>query len=210
MHRKCIVVTDMGTSFTGTMSGMAADGHFKLFTSYALCSMGFGLPGAIGAYFADPTKTIVCIAGDGGLQMNIQELQTIVQYKIPMKIFVLNNSGYAAITSMQDNLFKGEHAAATAETGVSSPIFTNIAKAYGIPTSYIIEDENLFTGIRTCLSTNQAMLCEIKLDISQPQIPKVQSYTDEQGKIRSSALDHMFPYLDANYENFIKESLNDL
>ena len=66
----------------------------RLFTSSGLAPMGFGLPGAIGAYFADKNKNIICITGDGGLMFNIQELQTVNHYKIPMKIFVLENKGY--------------------------------------------------------------------------------------------------------------------
>jgi acetolactate synthase-1/2/3 large subunit len=103
----------MGTSYTCTHQALKTNGKNRLYTSSGTCSMGFGLPGAIGTHFGNPNKDIILIAGDGGLQMNIQELQTVVQNKIPLKIFVLNNNGYLAISLMQDNLFNSKYIGST-------------------------------------------------------------------------------------------------
>ena len=190
-----IVVTDMGTSFTCTMQSLEMDGKARLFTSSACSSMGFGLPGAIGAYMADPSKKIILIVGDGGIQMNIQELQTIVHNKIPVKIFLLNNSGYLAISLMQDNLFNGKRIGCDKNTGVSNPNFIKIAEAYGIKTYKVNNNKELIDNIDKILDSNETILCEIMMVDNQLLIPRVQSSKDANGKIISNSLDNMFPYL---------------
>lgn len=193
-----IVVTDMGTSFTGTMSSMHTNGKFRLFTSYALCAMGFGLPGAIGAYYgAKKKKSVICIAGDGGMQMNIQELQTVAHNQIPLKIFVLNNGGYSAITAMQNNLFKGNYVGATKESGVSAPSFSMVAGAYGILSCTIHNHKELRLWLPIIMSLTQPIICDILLDIDQVLCPKVQSSKDSKGGIISASLENMYPYLSA-------------
>jgi len=189
-----IVVTDMGTSFTCTMQALRTNGDNRLFTSSACCSMGFGLPGAIGASFATK-KPIICIAGDGGFQMNIQELQTIITNKIPIKIFVFNNQGYRAITIMQENLFEGSYVASDNSSGVVSPNFCEIAKAYKLKTYNIRNNQDL-SLIPTVLDCEEPILCEINMNQEQLMIPRVQSEKDENGNIISNSLDKMFPYID--------------
>jgi acetolactate synthase-1/2/3 large subunit len=190
-----IVVTDMGTSYTCTMQSLQMNGKSRLFTSSACCSMGFGLPGAIGAYFADPSKDIILIAGDGGLQMNIQELQTIIHNKIPLKIFLLNNNGYLAISLMQDNLFKGKYIGSNPDSGVSNPNFTKLADAYGFKTYILNNNTELENKIDEILNTEGPVLCEIMMIENQLLIPRVQSSKDSNGKIISNSLENMFPYL---------------
>ena len=94
--------------------------------------MGFGLPGAIGAYYGSNGKSIVCIAGDGGIQMNIQELQTIIHNKLPIKIFVLNNDGYGIIKQFQELYLGGRYEATIPSKGVTNPNFKKISKAFNI------------------------------------------------------------------------------
>lgn len=189
------VVTDMGTSYTCTMQSLQMNGNNRLFTSSACCSMGFGLPGAIGAYFADQTKDIILIAGDGGIQMNIQELQTIIHNKIPIKIFLLNNNGYLAISLMQDNLFNSKRIGSTPESGVSNPNFIALAEAYGFKTYKFNNNKELEDGIDSVLNENVPTLCEIMMVENQLLIPRVQSSKDSTGKIISNSLENMFPYL---------------
>ena len=190
-----VIVTDMGTSYTCTMQSLQMNGKARLFTSSACCSMGFGLPGAIGAYFADQTKDVVLIAGDGGLQMNIQELQTVVHNKIPLKIFLLNNNGYLAISLMQDNLFKGKYIGSNPESGVSNPNFVKLAEAYGFKTYSFNNNTELENGIEGVLNEDGPVLCEIMMVENQLLIPRVQSSKDKNGKIVSNSLENMFPYL---------------
>lgn len=191
-----IIVTDMGTSYTCTMQSLQMNGNNRLFTSSACCSMGFGLPGAIGAYYANPKKDIILISGDGGLQMNIQELQTVIHNNIPLKIFVLNNNGYLAITLMQDNLFNGNYIGSNNESGISSPKFTKLAEAYGFKTFKLSNNTELEDNINLVLNTEGPVLCEIMMTENQLLIPRVQSSKDAEGKIISTSLENMFPYLD--------------
>jgi acetolactate synthase-1/2/3 large subunit len=142
--------------------------------------MGFGLPGAIGAWSADKTRRVVCIAGDGGFQMNLQELQTVVQYKIPLKIIILNNNGYLAISLMQDNLFKNRFGA-----DVSSPDFNAIARVYGIQT---------FETVHESLKHEGTSLVNVTMVRNQLLIPRVMSYKDPvTNQIKSGTLENMFP-----------------
>jgi acetolactate synthase-1/2/3 large subunit len=192
-----VIVTDMGTSYTCTMQSLQMNGKNRLFTSSACCSMGFGLPGAIGAYYADPQKDIILISGDGGLQMNIQELQTVIHNNVPLKIFVLNNNGYLAITLMQDNLFNGNYIGSNNKSGISSPNFTKLAEAYGFKTFKLKNNTELEDNINLVLNTEGPVLCEIMMTENQLLIPRVQSSKDTEGKIISTSLENMFPYLDA-------------
>ncbi len=193
-----VVVTDMGTSFTCTMQALRHTGQDRLFTSSALCSMGFGLPGAIGAYMADSDRRVICIAGDGGFQMNIQELQTVVHNKLPIKIIILNNNGLLAISLMQDNLFGGNRFGADPSSGVSSPDFVQVATAYGIPAHRLNTLENVHTSLNNLLAKDGPMLIEINMVKDQLLIPRVQSRRDSSGKIVSGSLDAMFPFLEDN------------
>jgi acetolactate synthase-1/2/3 large subunit len=179
VNQNDIVVTDVGTSFTCTMQALRNHGN-RLFSGVGLCCMGYGLPGAIGAWVADKTRRIICIAGDGGFQMNIQELQAVVQYQIPIKIIILNNAGYLAISLMQDNLFKNRFGA-----DISSPNFKAISQAYGIQT---------FENLSECLSSWESGIVEMNMVRNQLLIPRVMSYKDPvTQQIKSGTLENMFP-----------------
>jgi acetolactate synthase-1/2/3 large subunit len=177
------------------MQSLQMNGKNRLFTSSACCSMGFGLPGAIGAYYASPSKDIILIAGDGGLQMNLQELQTIAHHQLPIKIFVLNNNGYLAISLMQDNLFKGNYIGSNKQSGVSAPDFIKIADAYGFRRFRFNNNEELENRIDDVIKSQGPVLVEIMMTENQLLIPRVQSSKDANGKIISNSLENMFPYL---------------
>jgi len=178
------------------MQSLRNTGKNRLFTSSALCSMGFGMPGAIGAYMANTNNRIICIAGDGGIQMNIQELQTISQYKMPIKIIVLNNDGYLAISLMQDNLFNKNHFGADSKSGVGSPDFIKLASAYNIVGHRLNNIEDVENKLSDLLNEDGPALIEINMVRNQLLIPRVQSRRDSEGKIVSGSLDVMFPFLD--------------
>jgi acetolactate synthase-1/2/3 large subunit len=190
-----VVVTDMGTSYTCTHQSLKTNGKNRLYTSSGCCSMGFGLPGAIGTYYGNPNNEVLLVTGDGGLQMNIQELQTVVHNNIPLKIFVLNNNGYLAISLMQDNLFDSNYIGSTPESGVSSPNFTQIAKTYGIPSVKFSNNLELEQGIEEVINHKGPILCEILMPSNQLLVPRVQSKKDSEGKITSTSIENMFPFL---------------
>lgn len=193
-----VVVTDMGTSYTCTHQALKTNGKNRLYTSSATCSMGFGLPGAIGSIIGDDSKEVILISGDGGFQMNIQELQTVVQHNLPIKIFILNNNGYLAISLMQDNLFASDYVGSTPESGVSSPDFCEIGKAYGIKTFRLSNNQQLSNSIEELMEMKGSFICEIIMPPNQLLIPRVQSMKDKEGNIISPSLDIMFPFLSEN------------
>ena len=193
-----VIVTDMGTSYTCTHQALKTNGKNRLYTSSATCSMGFGLPGAIGSIIGDDSKEVILISGDGGFQMNIQELQTVVQHNLPIKIFILNNNGYLAISLMQDNLFASDYVGSTPESGVSSPDFCEIGKAYGIKTFRLSNNQQLSNSIEELMKTKGPFICEIIMPPNQLLIPRVQSMKDKEGNIISPSLDIMFPFLSEN------------
>ena len=199
-----VVVTDMGTSFTCTMQSLQHTGNDRLFTSSGLSSMGFGLPGAIGAFLGNQNSRVICIAGDGGMQMNIQELQTVAYHRLPIKIIVLNNKGYLAISLMQDNLFNGIHFGSDPSSGVDSPDFVRVAQAYNIPAIKFNTIEEVESGIDEYLNSDEPVLIELNMVRNQLLIPRVQSKKDETGKIVSGTLDTMFPFLNEEQTQEIK------
>ncbi len=189
------VVTDMGTSFTCTMQSLRSNGLNRLFTSSALCSMGYGLPGSIGAHIANSTNRVICIAGDGGIQMNIQELQTIAHNKLPIKIILLNNGGLLAISLMQDNLFNKNRFGADPGSGVSNPDFIALAGAYGIPAHKLTNLDNVKEKLNDLLNIDGPILIEVNMVRNQLLIPRVQSKKDDSGKIISGSLESMYPFI---------------
>ena len=156
--------------------------------------MGFGVPGAVGAYFADPSRQIVAIVGDGGLQMTIQELQTVVHLKIPLKILVLNSGGYLAVSLTQDSLFDGRRMGSDPVSGISTPNFLPIAQAYGLAAIQVNPSAGeLESQIDLALNISGPVLIEVFLPKKQVMRPKVMSFRDDSGQMRSPTLDKMWP-----------------
>jgi acetolactate synthase-1/2/3 large subunit len=137
-----IVVSDCGANLCWVYQPYQPDSSF-LFTAGGNSPMGYSLPAAIGAQICNPQKSVYCFIGDGGLQMNIQELQTVKNYQLPIKIVIQNNFGYGIIKQFQDAYFNGRYYA-TGE-GYSQPDFKKIADAYGIPYQRITKESELDT-----------------------------------------------------------------
>jgi acetolactate synthase-1/2/3 large subunit len=167
--------------------------------------MGFGLPGAIGAYFADPSKKIVLIAGDGGFQMNMQELQTIKYHNIPIVIIILNSEGYLAISIMQKNIFDSNFVGSNPDSGIDAPNFSKVSVAFGIPAERVSTIEQLESKFNSINKNIGPFLLEIMLPSDQVMRPRSQSMKDENGKIYSVGLDIMWPYLDENMKNQVDQ-----
>lgn len=195
LDKHSVVVTDMGTSFTCTMQTFRTKQGQRLFTSSGHASMGFGLPGAIGACYGHGRKKTICISGDGGLQMNIQELQTLVSYNLPIILFVLNNNGYLTIKLMQQNHF-GRYVGSDPSSGLRCPDIMKIAVAYGIKAIRISNQDQLDRQIDAILSEQGPFICEIMMPEDQPLIPRVSSMKKPDGSIVSKPLEDLYPFLD--------------
>ena len=157
--------------------------------------MGFGLPAAIGAALANPERQVICISGDGSLQMNIQELQTVVYNRLNLKIVYLNNNGYHSIRQTQTNLFSPPLVGVCDGNGISFPDIGKIAGAYGIPFLRCDSLAGLDEALSALLNTEGPCLLEAVLDPSQNFAPKLSSKVLPDGRIVSPPIDDMFPFL---------------
>ncbi len=171
----------------------------RMFSNSGSASMGYDLPAAIGAWFGalasrGKQKRIVCLAGDGSIMMNLQELQTIAHHRLPIKIFVLDNNGYLSIRTSQTNFFK-RVAGESPESGVSFPDFVAVAMAFGIPASRIEGQPELETAIQTILDADGPYLAQVILDPNQQFEPRMSSRQLEDGQIVSASLEDMYPFL---------------
>ncbi len=165
----------------------------RLISNSGSASMGYDLPAAIGAAIARGGKRVICLAGDGSLQMNIQELQTVAHHRLPIKIFVLNNAGYLSIRSTQKNFF-GRMMGESAGSGVSFPDFVKVADAYGIP-SLRVDRTGDFGRIREALEQPGPALIDVVLDPEQEFEPRSRAKQLPDGKIVSPPLEDMYPFL---------------
>ena len=168
----------------------------RVFATKGMASMGYGLPSTIGACFASGRKKVVSVNGDGGFQMNIQELQTIRTWNLPIKIFVLCNRGYAAIVGTQTNLFNKHFVACTEDSHLILPDIIAIAKAYKIRTESISTNEELPEKVKKVLDGNDPVVCEVKVPINMSVSPKQVSYKRSDGQMESLPLEYMNPMLD--------------
>jgi len=166
----------------------------RLFSNSGSASMGYDLPAAIGAAVAREGKRVVCLAGDGSLQMNIQELQTIAQFNLPVKLFVLNNNGYLSIRTSQKGFF-GDVVGESPESNVSFPNLEKIAKAYVLPYRKL-DQQSFAQPLCEVLDMPGPVICEVMLDPAQGFEPRQSSRQLADGRIVSAPLEDMFPFLE--------------
>jgi acetolactate synthase-1/2/3 large subunit len=168
----------------------------RLFHNSGCASMGYDLPAAIGVAIARPElDRVVCLAGDGSIMMNLQELQTIVGSKLPVKVFVLNNSGYHSIRQTQSSFFAGRIVGCGTDSGLSFPDFGRLAEAFGLPFERCSRHTDLQGAIARTLAHDGAAMCEVVLDLEQPFAPKLSSRKLEDGSMVTSSLEDMSPFL---------------
>ena len=166
----------------------------RLFSNSGSASMGYDLPAAIGAAVARKGKRVICLAGDGSLQLNIQELQTVVHHQLPIKLIVLNNNGYQSIRTSQKNFF-GDTVGEGPQSGVSLPDYPSVAKAYGLPAIRLFE-RDFRKKLVDALSTSGPILIDVVLDPDQGFEPRQSSRQLPDGRIVSAPLEDMYPFLD--------------
>lgn len=165
----------------------------RLISNSGAASMGYDLPASIGVAIARNARTI-CLAGDGSVQMNIQELQTVVGYNLPLKICVLNNGGYLSIRQTQTGFFKGRKIGESPESGVTFPMMQKIGQAYGIP-SFTIERADDLEIVERELASPGPTLFDVHLDPAQEFEPRLRSRILPDGKILTPNLEDMYPFL---------------
>jgi acetolactate synthase-1/2/3 large subunit len=190
-----IIGTDVGAALLTGHAMYEQSGSRRFFTSQGLGEMGFGLPGAIGAYFAEPKKQIICLDTDGALMFNLQELQLVKEHKIPLKLFVFNNFGYSMIKISQENLFEGRLAGSSVDSGVSFPSFEGIAATFGFNHTQINSTRNI-EDVLIPLGSNNAELIEIIMDPDQKYFPRLATNKISDGTLVSPPLEDMDPKID--------------
>ena len=177
----------------------------RVISNSGSASMGYDLPAAVGAAFARSGKRVICLAGDGSMQMNVQELQTIVHHRLPIKILVLNNSGYLSMRMTQSGFF-GRLAGEGPNSGVSFPDMVKIAGAYGIAATRVDRDSQ-FKQIERALAAEGPALIDVLLDSTQEFEPRSKARQLADGRIVSPNLEDMYPFLEETelMDNVIKE-----
>ena len=191
-----VVVCGDGTACVTAFQAAVIRSGQRLFHNSGAASMGYDLPAALGAAVALPErKRIVCLAGDGSIMMNLQELQTIGGLNLPIKIFVLNNFGYHSIRQTQRNFFADNIIGCGTDSGLTFPDFGAVAKAFGMPFQRCDTHSTLAETIRVNLATEGPTMCEIHLDLNQAFSPKLSSRKLEDGRMVTSSLEDMAPFL---------------
>ena len=190
-----VITLDIGAVMAWAMQTIKIKDGQRMFSQCGHASMGYGVPAAIGAAFATGRKRIICLVGDGGMQMNIQELQTIVHNKLPIKIFVVNNNSYGMVRQFQDKYFEGRHTGTVPKGGYSSPDFLKIAKAYGIGVENIKNHKNMREKIRKVLDKKDAVVCNVIVSENQNILPKLEAIKTKDGRYISKPIEDQWPYL---------------
>jgi acetolactate synthase-1/2/3 large subunit len=188
-----IVCGNATASIVPMQAGRVQKGQ-RLFANAGSASMGYDLPAAIGAAIARGGKRVICFAGDGSLQLNIQELQTLVHYNLPVKLFVLNNGGYVSIRQSQKNFF-GRLIGEGPKSGVTFPDLVKLAAAYGIP-ALRVDTQDFMSRIAPLLEQPGPVLFDVMLDPEHVFEPKSSSKQLPDGRIVSAPLEDLAPFLD--------------
>jgi acetolactate synthase-1/2/3 large subunit len=190
------VVTSNGVAYTSTFQSIPVRKDMRMFSNEACASMGYGLPAAIGAAFAGGMdRTVVCFEGDGSIQMNLQELQTLLTYTLPIKLFVYNNGGYLSIKTTQKSFFGGFFVGSEAGSGVMLPDFEKLAQAYGLPYFKLSDNQELEGKLPEIFAVPGPVLIEVMLDPFEVLGPKAASRRLPDGTMVSESLENMAPFL---------------
>ena len=190
------IVTADGTACVTAFQAARIGTGMRLYHNSGCAAMGYDLPAAIGAAFGqDCTKRVICLAGDGSIMMNLQELQTIVGLKLQVKTFVLFNQGYHSIRQTQHAFFKDNIIGCGTDSGLSFPNWEKIAHAFNLPFQRITDHTGLDEGIRVALETEGPTFCEVVLDLRQPFAPKLSSRKLDDGRMVTSPPEDMAPFL---------------
>ena len=189
------IITGDGTAAVITFKAAKLKKNQRLFTNKGCASMGYDLPAIIGAFFSNNKNDLICITGDGSIMMNLQELQTISGYKIPAKIFILNNEGYHSIRQTQHNYFNGREIGCGKNSGLTFPSFKKIANAFNFKYFRIRNILDCKRKIKSILNYKKALICEVNIDKKQLFEPRIVSYKDSEGKLKTPPLEEMSPIL---------------
>ena len=173
IDEKEFVVVDTGCTLAWTMKYFLIHGNQRLFHAFNSTPMGYALPAAVGGSFALDKGNITCIAGDGGFQMNIQELATVAYHSLPVKIFLFNNKGYGMIRQTQTQWLDSTYEASSFDNGIPAPDFVSIVKAYNIPSVRLCQNDNIELALKKIYDTPGPFFCELEIAVDELVLPQV-------------------------------------
>jgi acetolactate synthase-1/2/3 large subunit len=182
----------------------------RLYHTTALGAMGYGLPAAIGACLGSGNRETVLIDGDGGFQLNVQELATVQRLQLPIKIFILNNDGYSSIRTSQERWF-GRQTGADSKSGLTLPDIVRVAEAYGVQAVRIANQSDLRGQLARALALTGPVICDVVSRPDEARVPSLSSAQRPDGSLYSKPLEDLWPFLprDEFYENMIIEPLDE-
>ena len=203
-----IVVTGNGSACVVSFQTADIKQGQRLWTNSGCATMGYDLPASIGAHKGSGGKSIVCLAGDGSIMMNLQELQTIAGNQYPIKIFILNNSGYVSIFQTHRNFFNGVEVGGGPKSGVTFPSFEKLSAAFDLPYRKVSSHDQMKDAIAKTLAEPGPCVCEIMIDEHVSFAPKLGAKQHPDGRITSPPLEDLSPFLPREIlrENMIIES----
>ena len=182
----------------------------RLYHTTALGAMGYGLPAAIGACLGSDRRETVLIDGDGGIQLNIQELATVRRLQLPLKIFILNNDGYSSIRTSQERWF-GRQTGSDPRSGLTLPDIGSVAEAYGVQTVRIGDQHDLRAKLERVLGLSGPVVCDVVSRPDEARVPSLSSAQRADGSLYSKPLEDLWPFLPREefYENMIIKPLEE-
>lgn len=190
-----VVVTDMGTALLSGHQVLPMKKGQRLMTSTGLGEMGYGISAALGVSFARDRGEVICLNCDGGMMMNLQELQTIAHHQLPVKIVVFNNDGYLMIKHTQKALFKGHYSGTDKKSGVTCPDFSKLADAFGFAKFQIRTWEDFDKNIPLAMEINRPTIIDVFMHPEQLFVPKLSLAPQKDGSIISPPLEDLTPFI---------------
>ena len=190
-----VIVSANGAACIIPIQTMRLKNQQRHLVNSGCAAMGYGLPAAIGACLAHQRQRVICLEGDGSIQLNLQELQTLVHHRLPIKVFIFNNQGYLSIRTTQANFFDRHFVGEGPQSGVSLPDMVKVATAYGISAFRIRNHEEMQPTIKELLSTEGPALCDVEMQPDQLFSPRVASQRLPDGRMVSKPLEDMYPFL---------------
>jgi acetolactate synthase-1/2/3 large subunit len=188
-----LVPSSSGASSEAFLQAFQVKRGHRVVNSPGLGAMGYGVPQAVGVALASGRR-VVATDGDGGFPMNAQELEVARRLRLPVKFFVLDNGGYGSIRQTQDTHFGGRHVASDSDSGLTLPSASDLAQAYGIPSTVVSLSSELGEAVRFALAADGPFVCQVVVDPSERTLPRVASRTVG-GRIVSGTLHDMLPHL---------------
>jgi len=207
LKKSDVIIADAGSAYYAVAQSIKIKQGQRLIIPGGAANMGYNLPASVGASIGLKKKQIICITGDGSLQTNIHELQTISSHKLPIKIFVLNNKGYLSIRNTQHAFFQDRKIGESNKTGLSFPDLEKISFAYGIQYVFIKNKKSLRSLLPEILRSKKPVICDVQCLFKQEIIPSVSSRKLHDGTMFSLPIDNMYPFLSPEEMNVIQNEL---